>query len=190
MQYYLEYRDDPSDKQSGKFWQLILEESKFTVTFGKVGTAGQSQQKEFSSAEAAKKEAEKLVAAKKKKGYADAVPPENSPAPKNPPTVKKAIKQHVPKTPAPPPAGPAPLADDGTVKPWHRDYGGVDEEDDEQVYITNLFVPERMRQALDEAQPNERDIIIQKQEADLNTNQNPAGAGKTAPEISAHAIPA
>ncbi|MGL4668343.1 MAG: DUF6138 family protein [Saezia sp.] len=168
MQYYLECHDD----QSGKFWQLTLEENKFTVTFGKLGTAGQSQQKEFSSADAARKEAEKLVASKRKKGYADASPPANSPAPKNPPVVKQAINQAAAKTPTPPPAGPAPLADDGTIKPWHIDYGGVDEDDDEQVHFTNLFMPERMRQALDEAKPDKKDLLIQKQAAAPGKSQN------------------
>ena len=45
MQTYLEYHDE----KSAKFWQLVLEDSQFTVTYGKIGTAGQSKTKAFDS---------------------------------------------------------------------------------------------------------------------------------------------
>ncbi|MBO0697941.1 MAG: WGR domain-containing protein [Zavarzinella sp.] len=42
-----------SDAKSHKFWAIDLKGSSFTVTFGRVGTAGQSQTKTFPTAEKA-----------------------------------------------------------------------------------------------------------------------------------------
>lgn len=66
MEYYLEY----NDVKASKFWQLKQESNELTITFGKVGAAGTTQQKTCASAEAAQKEAEKQANAKIKKGYA------------------------------------------------------------------------------------------------------------------------
>lgn len=52
-----------------KFWAVQLEGASFTVRFGKQGTDGQEQVKSFGDAAAAKKELDKLVASKVKKGY-------------------------------------------------------------------------------------------------------------------------
>jgi predicted DNA-binding WGR domain protein len=54
---------------SQKFWEISLSGSAFTVRFGRMGTAGQSQTKSFADDEKAKREAEKLIAEKMKKGY-------------------------------------------------------------------------------------------------------------------------
>jgi len=54
---------------SNKFWQIELAGASFTVTFGKIGTAGTSQVKKWKDAATAKKEHDKLVAEKTKKGY-------------------------------------------------------------------------------------------------------------------------
>jgi formylglycine-generating enzyme required for sulfatase activity/predicted DNA-binding WGR domain protein len=61
-----------SDGKSNKFWNIDLKGSSYTITFGKIGTAGQSQEKSFGSAEAAGKAFEKLVTEKLKKGYCSA----------------------------------------------------------------------------------------------------------------------
>ncbi len=61
-----------SDGKSNKFWNINLKGSSYTITFGRVGTAGQSQEKSFDSAEAAEKAFEKLVAEKLNKGYSSA----------------------------------------------------------------------------------------------------------------------
>jgi uncharacterized protein (TIGR02996 family) len=58
-----------SEGTSNKFWQIELEGSAFTTTYGKIGTDGQSTTKEFDSPERAKKEYDKLIAEKVKKGY-------------------------------------------------------------------------------------------------------------------------
>lgn len=55
---------------SSKFWQIEIDGSTFTVVYGKIGTAGQSQTKSFGSDAEAQKEYDKLVKEKTKKGYA------------------------------------------------------------------------------------------------------------------------
>jgi predicted DNA-binding WGR domain protein len=54
---------------SSKFWEITLDGSSFTTTYGRIGTSGQSTLKEFASPEVAKTEHDKLVAEKVKKGY-------------------------------------------------------------------------------------------------------------------------
>ena len=61
-----------SEGTSNKFWEIELSGVSFTTTFGKIGTAGQSSTKEFATEQAAKKEYDKLIAEKTKKGYAPA----------------------------------------------------------------------------------------------------------------------
>ena len=56
---------------SRKFWEILVSGNSFTVRFGRIGTAGQSQKKTFADEPKAKREAEKLVAEKMKKGYAE-----------------------------------------------------------------------------------------------------------------------
>ena len=58
-----------SEGTSNKFWEIALASSSFTTTFGKIGATGQTTIKKFSSAADAKKEHDKLVAEKVKKGY-------------------------------------------------------------------------------------------------------------------------
>jgi predicted DNA-binding WGR domain protein len=57
------------DGTSNKFWTIELGAKSFTVQFGRMGTAGQTQTKEFSSEAAAQAAYDKLVAEKIKKGY-------------------------------------------------------------------------------------------------------------------------
>lgn len=54
---------------SSKFWELTLAGDSLTTRFGRIGTEGQSSTKSFASAESCKKEHDKLVAEKTKKGY-------------------------------------------------------------------------------------------------------------------------
>ena len=74
---YLEYRDE----QSKKFWQINIEGCSHTVTFGRIGTKGQSKTKTFASTEECEKDAAKLIQSKKTKGYAA---PGETPQPKAP----------------------------------------------------------------------------------------------------------
>ena len=56
---------------SRKFWELGVSGNSFTVRFGRIGTAGQSQTKSFASEEKAREEADSLIAEKVKKGYVE-----------------------------------------------------------------------------------------------------------------------
>ena len=79
---------------SNKFWEIALDGSSFTTTYGRIGTDGQTTVKEFDSPDKAQKEHDKLVAEKVKKGYVlvdggGAAPA--APAPKAPPAKPSAI---------------------------------------------------------------------------------------------------
>jgi predicted DNA-binding WGR domain protein len=65
MHHYLEFKDD----KSSKFWEITSFEKSFTVRYGKIGTNGQTQTKEFSSVEEAEKAAEIILKEKLNKGY-------------------------------------------------------------------------------------------------------------------------
>jgi predicted DNA-binding WGR domain protein len=54
---------------SSKFWEITLDGESFTVCYGRIGTDGVSQTKDFDSDEKAKKEYDKLILEKQKKGY-------------------------------------------------------------------------------------------------------------------------
>jgi predicted DNA-binding WGR domain protein len=58
-----------SEGSSNKFWEITLSGKTFTTTYGKTGTAGQSASKSWPSEAEAKKQYDKLVAEKEKKGY-------------------------------------------------------------------------------------------------------------------------
>lgn len=64
---YLEFKDGSSHK----FWQIELEGASFTVTFGRIGTAGQAKTTTCESPEKAAKERDKLVGEKTRKGYVE-----------------------------------------------------------------------------------------------------------------------
>ena len=49
------------DAKSSKFWNIDLKDASHTVTYGRIGSTGQSATKEFASADLARKDAEKLV---------------------------------------------------------------------------------------------------------------------------------
>jgi len=57
------------DSSSNKFWSIEVNKNEHTVTYGRVGTDGTSKTKSFADEEESLKQANKLVASKKKKGY-------------------------------------------------------------------------------------------------------------------------
>src|SRR4051812_34885351 len=63
-----------SDAKSHKFWNIDVQGNSFTVTYGKIGTAGQTQTKSFKDNAAAQAEADKLIKEKTKKGYQETTP--------------------------------------------------------------------------------------------------------------------
>ena len=58
---------------SAKFWEVSVSGNEVTVRFGRIGTEGQTQVKTLADADAAAKHAEKLIASKLAKGYAETV---------------------------------------------------------------------------------------------------------------------
>ncbi len=62
-------RYELSDGSSNKFWEITLADKSFTTKYGKIGANGQTTIKSFGSTIEAKKEHDKLVAEKVKKGY-------------------------------------------------------------------------------------------------------------------------
>lgn len=63
-----------SDATSHKFWNIDHQGRKVTVTYGRIGSAGQTQVKEFGDEAAARKEHDKLVVEKTRKGYKETTP--------------------------------------------------------------------------------------------------------------------
>lgn len=57
------------DEKSHKFWWIETEKNKFVVNYGKADTIGKYEIKEWDSIEECKKQAEKLINSKVKKGY-------------------------------------------------------------------------------------------------------------------------
>jgi len=68
------------DAKSSKFWNIELTGNSHTVTYGRIGTDGQSVTKSFPDEEKARKDMEKLVKEKLGKGYVDAAGSGVSPA--------------------------------------------------------------------------------------------------------------
>src|SRR5262245_40404203 len=102
-----------SEGSSNKFWEIKLEGKGFTTTYGKIGTNGQTTLKTWKSEDEAKREYDKIVAEKVKKGYqlvggkSEAAP---APAPAPAPAKAKAA------APKPEPAA----ASGGPSKPGAR----------------------------------------------------------------------
>lgn len=92
---------------SSKFWEVSVDGADMTVTYGRIGTSGQTKTKTFATGEAAQKEADKLVAEKTKKGYQE-VGGASEPVAKPSPAVAKASPAVA--KPSPPPAAAAAAA--------------------------------------------------------------------------------
>ncbi len=112
MHKYLEF----SDGSSNKFWQVTQTGNTICITFGKIGTAGQTQEKSFPSEEAAAKEAEKQATAKIKKGYQPKAAPGGAERPKAKTVETAAASRPAATEKAKPPAA---KKDDGKVQHWH-----------------------------------------------------------------------
>jgi NAD-dependent DNA ligase/predicted DNA-binding WGR domain protein len=61
------------DDKSSKFWEIRIEGTVVEVRYGKIGTTGQNQTKEFGDESAACKHAEKMVGEKLKSGYTPSI---------------------------------------------------------------------------------------------------------------------
>ncbi|MDP9402019.1 MAG: DUF4132 domain-containing protein [Actinomycetota bacterium] len=65
-------------RSSEKFWEIDRQGTEVTVTFGRIGTTGQTQVKELGSEDAAKTHVDKLIAEKVKKGYVETQGPSDA----------------------------------------------------------------------------------------------------------------
>lgn len=111
-----------SEGTSNKFWRISLDGTSFTVHFGRLGTTGQAQVKEFASEAAARQAAEKLIAEKLKKGYVEQTDGSTGAAGSPTPTVRAAAPRAKPEPGAAaaretaPPAEPEPAPPDLNVE--------------------------------------------------------------------------
>ena len=64
---YFEFEEDGSSK----FWEVSVSGNDLTTRWGKIGSAGQTKTKTFATPEKAQQEADKLIAEKTGKGYAE-----------------------------------------------------------------------------------------------------------------------
>ena len=95
--------------KSAKFWEITLAGASFTVTFGRIGTNGQTKTKDFDSAADAQAEHDKLVRQKTKKGYSPVATAPSAPASAPAPSSAPASSAPSPSAPASSaPSAPAP----------------------------------------------------------------------------------
>ncbi|SAP94706.1 WGR domain [Klebsiella oxytoca] len=59
------------DEKSHKFWAVEQQDNELHLSWGKVGTSGQSQIKTFADSATAAKAKQKLIGEKTRKGYAE-----------------------------------------------------------------------------------------------------------------------
>jgi uncharacterized protein (TIGR02996 family) len=81
-----------SDGKANKFWNIELQETQFTVTYGRAGTQGQTQTKTFATAAKAQAAHDKLVKEKLAKGYVETTPA-------TPTTLEGAMEQQLQEDP-------------------------------------------------------------------------------------------
>jgi DNA ligase (NAD+) len=62
-------RFEYKDEKSSKFWAVLVNDTDVVVTFGRIGTVGQTKTKSFDTSETALRHAEKLTREKAHKGY-------------------------------------------------------------------------------------------------------------------------
>jgi predicted DNA-binding WGR domain protein len=63
------YRFELKDDASSKYWEIIREGNSFTTRHGRIGSAGQSQSKNWPNQAACRRESIKLIREKMRKGY-------------------------------------------------------------------------------------------------------------------------
>ena len=68
---------------SKKFWEITFSGERFSVRFGRIGTAGQERVKTYANKESAQRAAERMISQKLGKGYEEKPrPADDSPIPK------------------------------------------------------------------------------------------------------------
>ena len=130
-----------ADDRSNKFWNIDLQGTSFTATFGKVGTAGQTQVKAFPDVDQARKAHDKLVAEKLGKGYVENTAPRTPTSP-----LQRALEEALAENP-----------DDLTAHSAYADY--LMELDDQrgEFIQTQLALEDPSRPAGERARLRERE---------------------------------
>ncbi len=124
---------------SSKFWQILVEGETLTVTFGRIGTDGQTKTKTFSGSAEAEAEKTRLVKEKVRKGYAAAG---TADAPANPTSKPKPEPAPpVSEKPSPEPDVPQDTRSEPASEPVVADPDGSPELDDAML----LALPTRSR---------------------------------------------
>src|SRR5262245_25373064 len=109
-------RFEYKDARSNKFWSIDLRGRSFWVTFGRIGSAGQTQVKAFADEAQARKEHDRLIREKTGKGYVEVAAVPSAPAAEARPA------SPAPKETAPPPPAPAPVAAGAAAPPAERTF--------------------------------------------------------------------
>lgn len=71
--FYLELSEEEANGTSHKFYEVIIDDTKVTIRYGRIGTDGTASSQTFGTAAEAEKFAQKKVNEKKRKGYEEAV---------------------------------------------------------------------------------------------------------------------
>lgn len=67
-------RFESQEGNSNKFWEITVTGTQHTVHFGRIGSNGQSQAKQFATPAAAQNDADRLISEKQRKGYREISP--------------------------------------------------------------------------------------------------------------------
>lgn len=82
-----------TEGNASKFWEITLDGNAFTVRYGRIGTDGQTQRKEFADGPKADAAANKLIAEKTAKGYVEVGAAAVAASPAAPPVAAPATEQ-------------------------------------------------------------------------------------------------
>nr|MBA2671854.1 WGR domain-containing protein [Gemmatimonadota bacterium] len=96
-------RFEMSEGSSKKFWTIVVEGTSHTVTFGRLGSSGQSQSKSFATKEEALRSVKKLIAEKTRKGYRELKNAGDTPAPEEQSAAPAAVRITASPSPSPSP---------------------------------------------------------------------------------------
>ncbi len=138
-----------TDAKSNKFWNVELAGAGFTVTFGKVGTKGQTQTKDFPDEDKARKAHDKLVAEKLGKGYVETTA---TPAPLPASPLQRSLEEALVEPP-----------DDLAAHSAYADYLMEQGDPRGELIQAQLAQEDRRRPAKERAQLRERENELLKQ---------------------------
>ncbi|VUT01384.1 DUF4132 domain-containing protein [Klebsiella spallanzanii] len=134
------------DEKSHKFWAVEQQNNELHLSWGKVGTNGQSQIKTFADAAAASKAEQKLINEKNRKGYVEDTATAQPAAASLPEEIASPAAAAQPK----PTSAPA-----GTIRPWLADDAGLTLSDE----LLQEALPSRLYPGEAIAAPEESELM-------------------------------